>query len=88
MADKARSNRPEVRNPFLLLPSIQAFASLPPEVLTAMELILTDVSADARERANACWAKHKAPMAAYWKAKAVDARHLRLAIRKIGGAAA
>lgn len=34
-----------------------------------------DIRRDAQERAEKCWKKHKAPMAAYWKAVSVYAGH-------------
>jgi hypothetical protein len=39
--------------------------------------LLGEIALDARERANTCWKKHKAPMAAYWKACSVYAGHAR-----------
>jgi hypothetical protein len=77
-----RSSRADVRNPMLALPSVQAMATLPTPLLDHLRAALREVEADARARADKCWNTHKAPMAAYWKAKAVDARHLRLAIRR------
>lgn len=78
----ARSNRPEVRNPVLALPSAKALLALPPEVRELLAQLFGDVAADAQRRGDELWRKHKAPMAAYWKAKAVDARHIRRALRR------
>jgi len=75
-----RSYRPETRNPLLSLPSVGAVQHLPQPAKDALHALLAEVSRDARERAEKCWRKHKAPMAAYWKAVAVYARHLRLAL--------
>lgn len=77
----ARSNQPDVRNPLVGLPSAQAMQNLPPEARAATRQLLKEISADCRQRANECWRKHKAPMAAYWKANAVYARHMALLLR-------
>lgn len=71
----ARSNRLDVRNPLLRLPSAQAIRALPAESRAALRRLLLDMADDARARAEQCWRKHKAPMAAYWKAVAVYAKH-------------
>lgn len=76
-----RSNQPDVRNPVLQLPAAQRLAQLPPETRQLVADLLSEISADARQRADSCWNRHKAPMAAYWKAVAVYSRHIRLAIR-------
>lgn len=77
-----RSSLPSVRNPILSLPSAQRFANLSPEARAALTDVLTDLAADSRERAEKCWRTHKPPMAAYWKAIAVYARHIRLALNQ------
>lgn len=77
-----RSNRPIVRNWMLDLPEVQAIGDLPIEAREALRDALQALSRASRERGNEAWRRHKAPMAAYWKAKAVDARHLALAIPK------
>lgn len=77
-----RSNRAEVRNPVLALPAIRRLNALPPPARDALAAVLDDIATDARARAEACWRKHKAPMAAYWKAVAVYARHTARALRK------
>lgn len=71
----SRGNRPEVRNPLLQLPAAAQIKALPPEAKAALRALLQEISADARIRAQVCWDKHKAPMAAYWKAVAVYAGH-------------
>lgn len=76
----ARSLRRDVRNPVVALPSIAALQELPSESRSALRAILSDLSLDARQRAEKCWKTHKAPMAAYWKAVAVYAGHLRRAL--------
>jgi truncated hemoglobin YjbI len=70
-----RSNRADVRNPVCRLPAAAKIAELPPEAREALAAVLRDLSRDARDQANHCWKKHKAPMAAYWKAVAVYAGH-------------
>lgn len=76
-----RSLRTDVRNPVLALPSVVELKALPPEARAALAHVLGDLSDDARDRADKCWRKHKAPMAAYWKAVAVYAGHLKRALR-------
>lgn len=70
-----RSNRPDVRNPLLALPSAEAIRALPDAARAALRAVLMDIRRDAQARAEQCWKKHKAPMAAYWKAVAVYAGH-------------
>ncbi len=70
-----RSDRPDVRNPLLALPAAQAMQNLPPEAKAALKALLIDIRNDCRVRAEECWRKHKAPMAAYWKAQGVYANH-------------
>ena len=77
MALMDRSIRADVRNPLVLLPGAEQIRALPPEAKAALLTLLDSIRADARRRADQCWKKHKAPMAAYWKAVAVYAGHLR-----------
>lgn len=70
-----RSTRADVRNPLLTLPSAQAFGALPPDAKAALRAALLDFRRECRERAEKCWRTHKPPMAAYWKAWAVNAGH-------------
>jgi TRAP-type C4-dicarboxylate transport system substrate-binding protein len=79
----ARSNQVDVRNPLVALPSAAAMQNLPPEAKAALRQLLKELGADCRERANESWRKHKAPMAAYWKANAVYARHIALLLRDV-----
>lgn len=72
-----RSLRTDVRNPLLKLPSAQAISKLPADARAALDAVLADIQTDSRQRAEQCWKKHKAPMAAYWKAVAVYAGHMR-----------
>lgn len=71
-----RAARREVRNPVLALPSARRLSALPPEAAAALRAILIDIRVDASVRAQESWRKHKAPMAAYWKAVAVYAGHI------------
>ncbi len=77
-----RSNNAEVRNPLLALPAMRSIRLLPPDVRACLAALLRDLAADANDRANAAWRRHKAPMAAYWKAVAVYARHTARAIQR------
>ena len=70
-----RSARADVRNPLLALPSAVEIANLPAEARAALRALLLDLRRDARARAEQCWKRNKAPMAAYWKAVAVYAGH-------------
>ena len=72
-----RSARLETRNPLLALPSYQQLLALPPEAQAALRAILGDIRVDAAKRAETSWQQNKGPMAAYWKAVAVYALHLR-----------
>lgn len=77
----ARSNRPETRNPLLRLPSAAKLNDLPPEAKAALRDVLLDLRADAQANADYCWAKHKAPMAAYFKALSVYCGHMSRLLR-------
>lgn len=81
-----RSSRPEVRNPVLRLASsrraAELFAALPEETRQGLLDALAEMSEECRVLSEKCWRKHKAPMAAYWKAFAVYWRHIRLALRR------
>lgn len=73
---QARSSLAETRNPLLKLPGARLLLNLPPEAKAALRAVLLDLRRDAQLNADKCWRKHKAPMAAYWKAVAVYAGHL------------
>jgi hypothetical protein len=75
-----RSTRREVRNPVLALPGVGMLRALPTEAKAPLIAAIRSIQADARDRADLCWRKHKAPMAAYWKAVSVYAGHLARAI--------
>lgn len=76
-----RSNRREVRNPVLALPSVKRLDELSPEARAIVADILGDLVTDARSRAQQSWAKNKGPMAAYWKAVGAYAHHFRRVVR-------
>lgn len=78
----ARSSRREVRNPILAIPAArEALEALPPDQAEALARVLLAIQDDARARAEESWRKHKAPMAAYWKAAGVYCGHIAKAIR-------
>lgn len=79
-------NAQVIRNPLTALPAASRVAALPAEARQALEELLREFSADARVRAEHCWRNHKAPMAAYWKAFAVYARHAAILTAKSGEA--
>lgn len=78
----ARSNRAEVRNPMLALGGMRALMQLPPPMREAFAIILVDLGQQADHNAEKCWRTRKAPMAAYWRAVAVYARHTARALRR------
>lgn len=78
-----RANRPDVRNPLLRLPSAEDLAKLPAPAREALGKLAGEASRAWRAEGDRCWQRHKAPMAAYWKAMAVNARHLALLCRKV-----
>ena len=71
-----RSTRPDVRNPLLKLPGAADIAALPPEAREALRRLALDASKAWRALGDECWERSKPPMAAYWRAWAVNARHL------------
>ena len=77
----ARSTRREIRNPVLGLPAIRNLQAMPVEIREALAAVLTALAKDSSARADHAWRRHKAPMAAYWKAVAIYARHTARAIR-------
>ncbi len=78
---RARSSRAEVRNPILSLPSADRLARLDPAQRRELSAVLLDLRRDAQLRAEDCWRRHKAPMAAYWKAVSVYAGHIARVLR-------
>lgn len=80
-----RSLRADVRNPLLQLPAVTELLALDQATRAQLAGAFKAISADARERANECWRRHKAPMACYWKAVAVYSGHLARLVAR-GGA--
>lgn len=78
----ARSSRIEVRNPVMTLPGAEALAALDPASRAAIVAALDSLARDAAERAEKSWRQNKGPMAAYWKAVSVYAKHFRAFVRK------
>ncbi len=78
---RARHARPEVRNPVLALPAAARLKSLSPATRGELRALLLDLRHDARIRAEDCWRRHKAPMAAYWKVVSVYAGHIARVLR-------
>lgn len=76
-----RARRAYVRNPILALPAAARLAGLSPSVRAELRMLLLDLRRDAQGRADDCWRRHKAPMAAYWKAVAVYAGHIARVLR-------
>jgi hypothetical protein len=81
-----RSNRQDVRNPMLGDPDIvaewEALNREHPAAASALVRMLRRLNKKWRAQADHSWAKHKAPVAAYHKANAVNARHLAIAGEK------
>lgn len=80
--DSLRSSQPQVRNPVMALPSAQRLAALDPETRAIVADLLKELAVDARARADKAWRTHKGPMAWYWKAVSVYARHISRYTRK------
>lgn len=77
-----RSSRREVRNPILALDAAQTILALPQEQRVALAGLLMELSHDARQRAEKAWRTHKPPMAGYWMATAVVAKHIARALKQ------
>lgn len=76
-----RTPRTTVHNPMLALPAMTSLLQLSPDVRATLRAILLDLAGDARGRADESWRRHKAPMAAYWKAVSVYAGHVARVLR-------
>jgi hypothetical protein len=72
-----RSLRADVRNPLLSLPAAREIQALPEDSRKALRQLLSEIAVDAALRAEQSWKKSKGPMAAYWKAVSVYAKHAR-----------
>jgi hypothetical protein len=66
----------EIRNPVLGLPAVAAIEELDPQSRKILGALLRELGKDATSRAEESWTKGKGPMAAYWKAVGVYARHI------------
>lgn len=77
----ARSLRPDIRNPLLALPGLQAVLALPVETRAALCVLLVSIRDAARAKGNKSWKQSKYFMASYWKVVAVYVEHTRRAIR-------
>lgn len=78
---RPRSSQAHVRNPVLALPSIARLQAMTPATPAELRLVLLELRHDAQTRAEECWRRHKAPMAAYWKVVSVYAGHLSRVLR-------
>lgn len=70
-----------IRNPLLALPASKRLQGLPIESRAAIADLLLELSVQAEANAQHSWRKSKGPMAAYWKAVAVYAKHARRLVR-------
>ena len=82
-----RSNKPEVRNPLLALPSAAREADMPAPAREWLLALLQDLRREAQERAKKAWATRKPPLACYWLAVAVYAGHIGRVLRHFAGPA-
>jgi hypothetical protein len=81
-AGYVKGRTPEaVRNPLLALPAIARLRGLPASARGELCALLMEIRSDAAKRAEHSWRRHKAPMAAYWKAVSVYAGHIARAVR-------
>jgi hypothetical protein len=76
-----RHARREVRNPILGLPAAARVKACPPEARALLAEILLDLSKEARAKAEYCWKTRKPPMAGYYAATAVVAKHIARVVR-------
>jgi hypothetical protein len=77
-------------NPLQDLPAAQELAELlgaQPELAAAFCHLLRQLGEQAEGKAESAWQKRKAPMAAYWRACGVYARHLARAVDRAGNPA-
>jgi phage-related protein len=71
----SRSALREIRNPLLALPAFQELRDLPNDSRAKLRVALIALSRDANDRAEKSWKQKKGPMAVYWKAVGVYAKH-------------
>lgn len=74
----------EIRNPLLSLPAAERIADLDEPTRKALGALLRELGKDANVRAEESWTKGKGPMAAYWKAVGVYARHTARVVEQKG----
>jgi uncharacterized membrane protein len=67
-------------NPVLSLRSFEKLRDLPPESRAALAEVLREIGQVAEDTAQDSWRARKAPMAAYWRAVGVYARHVARAV--------
>lgn len=77
-----RSASLEVRNPILKLASAAKLQALPEDAKLALVEVLMELRLDCQNNADKCWKKHKAPMAAYWKAASVYVGHIARTLKR------
>ncbi|MBB3694987.1 hypothetical protein [Sphingomonas sp. BK580] len=65
----------------LALPSVARLQTLSPVARAELRQLLLELRGDAQVRADDCWRRHKAPMAAYWKVVSVYAGHVARVLR-------
>lgn len=85
LAEIPRSSQPEIRNPVLGLPAAQRLQELlqgQPEIREALAQLHGELALQARQKAEQAWTKRKGPMAAYWQACGVYAKHIRHVLRR------
>lgn len=63
-------------NPVLRLPSARLLKALDEQQKDALIDVLCDIGRDADVKAEESWKRRKGPMAAYWRAVGVYARHI------------
>jgi hypothetical protein len=68
-------------NPLLRLSAAQQILELPAEQRGALAGLLRDLRADADRQAKTAWQRRNGPMASYWRAVAICARHTALSLR-------
>lgn len=72
-----RSLRTDIRNPLFQLSCAKKFKLLDENSQKLLRILLSELAADAKLKAQKAWDSHKGPMAAYWKAVSVYAAHAR-----------
>lgn len=74
----------KARNPILRLPSAhRLIEELDPSARRALREILWELGAEADRLAQESWRKRKGPMACYWRACSVYARHIGRALNTV-----